>query len=92
MDYANKDLMKKCWNEDSSKRPFSKEVLNIIKKWIFRPDDLRTLDENTSKLNEILENENSQASVEANEILVSEDLNDYIIKNLGSLDIKTDDN
>ncbi|GBC42866.2 kinase-like domain-containing protein [Rhizophagus irregularis DAOM 181602=DAOM 197198] len=54
--------------------------------------DLRTLDENTSKLNEILENENSQASVEANEILVSEDLNDYIIKNLGSLDIKTDDN
>ncbi|POG67845.1 kinase-like domain-containing protein [Rhizophagus irregularis DAOM 181602=DAOM 197198] len=31
------DLMKKCWNEDSSKRPSSKEVLNIIGKWIFRP-------------------------------------------------------
>ncbi|GBC42848.2 kinase-like domain-containing protein [Rhizophagus irregularis DAOM 181602=DAOM 197198] len=82
MDYANKDLMKKCWNEDSSERPSSKEVLN-----------LRSLDENTSKKsNEILENENSQASVEANEILVSEDLNDYTIKDLGSLDIKTDDN
>ncbi|CAB4429406.1 unnamed protein product [Rhizophagus irregularis] len=26
------DLMKKCWNEDSSKRPSSKEVLNNIKK------------------------------------------------------------
>ncbi|GBC40578.2 kinase-like domain-containing protein [Rhizophagus irregularis DAOM 181602=DAOM 197198] len=24
------DLMKKCWNEDSSKRPSSKEVLDII--------------------------------------------------------------
>ncbi|EXX50462.1 Sps1p [Rhizophagus irregularis DAOM 197198w] len=29
------DLMKKCWNEDSSKRPSSKEVLKIIKNWIF---------------------------------------------------------
>ncbi|CAB4441507.1 unnamed protein product [Rhizophagus irregularis] len=59
---------------------------NIIK-------DLGSLDENTSKkLNEILENENSQAIVEANELLVSEDLNDYIIKDLGSLDIKTDEN
>ncbi|UZO08534.1 uncharacterized protein OCT59_028788 [Rhizophagus irregularis] len=37
MDYANKDLMKKCWNDDSSKRPSSKEVLDIIYKWIFRP-------------------------------------------------------
>ncbi|POG77171.1 kinase-like domain-containing protein [Rhizophagus irregularis DAOM 181602=DAOM 197198] len=31
------DLMKKCWNEDPLKRPASKEVLKIIKKWIFRP-------------------------------------------------------
>ncbi|GBC22158.2 kinase-like domain-containing protein [Rhizophagus irregularis DAOM 181602=DAOM 197198] len=29
MDYANKDLMKKCWNEDSSKRPSSKEVKKL---------------------------------------------------------------
>ncbi|UZO14538.1 uncharacterized protein OCT59_005994 [Rhizophagus irregularis] len=33
--YAN--LMKKCWNEDSSKRPSSEEVVDIIGKWIFRP-------------------------------------------------------
>ncbi|GBC44966.2 kinase-like domain-containing protein [Rhizophagus irregularis DAOM 181602=DAOM 197198] len=166
MDYANKDLMKECWNEDSSKRPSSKEVLEIIEKWIFRPDDdeineelesnimefinapighnnlatkshpkacftsrlldftskklneilenentqashashsdlndcvirgdLMSLDENTSKkLNEIPESENSQASVKANEMLVSEDLNDYIIKGLGSLDIKANEN
>ena len=36
-------------------------------------------------MNEILEIEDSQASVKANEMLVSEDLNDYIIKDLGSL-------
>ncbi|PKK64770.1 hypothetical protein RhiirC2_787028 [Rhizophagus irregularis] len=55
--------------------------------------NLKSLDENTSKkLNEILESEDSQASVKANEMLVSEDLSDYIIKDLGSLDIKTDEN
>ncbi|PKC63492.1 hypothetical protein RhiirA1_422645, partial [Rhizophagus irregularis] len=44
-------------------------------------------DENTSEnLNEILESKDSQASVKVNEILVSEDLNDYIIKDLKSLD------
>ncbi|POG63478.1 kinase-like domain-containing protein, partial [Rhizophagus irregularis DAOM 181602=DAOM 197198] len=143
------DLMKECWNEDSSKRPSSKEVLEIIEKWIFRPDDdeineelesnimefinapiglnnlstkshpkacftSRLLDFTSKKLNEILENENtqashanentskklneipesenSQASVKANEMLVSEDLNDYIIKGLGSLDIKANEN
>ncbi|CAG8580350.1 10355_t:CDS:2 [Rhizophagus irregularis] len=39
------------------------------------------------KLNEILESKDSQTSVKANEMLVSEaeDLNDYIIKDLGSL-------
>ncbi|UZO06736.1 uncharacterized protein OCT59_027046 [Rhizophagus irregularis] len=37
MEYANKDLMKECWNEDLSKRPSSKEVLKIIEKWIFCP-------------------------------------------------------
>ncbi|RGB40688.1 kinase-like domain-containing protein [Rhizophagus diaphanus] len=43
-------------------------------------------DENASKnLNKILESEDSQASVKANEILVIEDLNDYVIKDFGSL-------
>ncbi|CAB4376213.1 unnamed protein product [Rhizophagus irregularis] len=55
--------------------------------------DLGSIDENTSKLNEILESEGSQATrVKANEMLVSEDLSDYIIKDLRSLDIKTDEN
>ncbi|UZO07244.1 uncharacterized protein OCT59_027537 [Rhizophagus irregularis] len=57
--------------------------------------DLRSLDENINKkLNEILESEDLHASVKANEInemLVSEDLNNYIIKDLGSLDIKKAD-
>ncbi|POG59560.1 kinase-like domain-containing protein [Rhizophagus irregularis DAOM 181602=DAOM 197198] len=124
--YVN--LMKKCWNEDPLKRPSTKEVLKIIKKWIISPDDeevnnelksnimefinapigqynnlvtqshpkayytSRLLNFTSKKLNEIIESEDSQASIEANEMLVSEDLNDYIIKDLGSLGIKTDEN
>ncbi|CAB5126393.1 unnamed protein product [Rhizophagus irregularis] len=115
------DLMKECWNEDSSKRPSSEEVLKIISKWIYRPDDDEINEElksnimefinapigqynnlvteshpqacytsrlfsfTSKKLNEILESEDSQASVKTNEMLVSEDLDDYIIKDLGSL-------
>ncbi|EXX75233.1 Cmk1p [Rhizophagus irregularis DAOM 197198w] len=115
------DLMKRCWNEDPLKRPSSKEVLEIIKKWVICPDDeevnnelksnimefinapigqynnlvtqshpkafytSRLLNFTSKKLNEIIESEDSQASIEANEMLVSEDLNDYIIKDLGSL-------
>ncbi|CAB5370312.1 unnamed protein product [Rhizophagus irregularis] len=45
-----------------------------------------SLDFAGKKLNEILESEGSQASVKANEMLVSEDLNDCIIKDSGSLD------
>ncbi|CAB5145698.1 unnamed protein product [Rhizophagus irregularis] len=110
MAYANNDLMKRCWNEDPLKRPSSKEVLEIIKKWIIRSynhetdkydeinDELKTcytsrlLNFTSKKLNEIIESEDSQASIETNEMLVSEDLNDYIIKDLGSLDTKTDEN
>ncbi|POG58204.1 hypothetical protein GLOIN_2v1732772, partial [Rhizophagus irregularis DAOM 181602=DAOM 197198] len=33
------NLMKKCWDQDSLKRPSSKEVLNIIENWIFRPEN-----------------------------------------------------
>ncbi|PKY32871.1 hypothetical protein RhiirB3_451342, partial [Rhizophagus irregularis] len=50
----------------------------------------RLLDFTSKKLNEILESKNSQASVKANEMLVSEDLNDCVInKGLGSLDKST---
>ena len=53
--------------------------------YLFNYLNIKT-DENTSKkLNEIFESEDSQASVKANEMLVSEDLNDYIIKDLRSL-------
>ncbi|PKK72934.1 hypothetical protein RhiirC2_741813, partial [Rhizophagus irregularis] len=47
----------------------------------------RLLDFTSKKLNEILESESedSQVSVKVNEILVSEDLNDYIIEDLKSL-------
>ncbi|POG67995.1 kinase-like domain-containing protein, partial [Rhizophagus irregularis DAOM 181602=DAOM 197198] len=33
------DLMKKCWNEDPSERPSSKEVVKIIGKWIYCPSN-----------------------------------------------------
>ncbi|PKY61184.1 hypothetical protein RhiirA4_485807 [Rhizophagus irregularis] len=112
--------MKRCWNEDPLKRPSSEEVLKIIRKWIFRSnevnDELKSnimefinapigqynnlvtkshpkacytshlLSFTSKKLNEILESEDSQTNVKANEILVSENLNDFIIKGLGSLD------
>ncbi|CAB5378660.1 unnamed protein product [Rhizophagus irregularis] len=54
MEYANKDLMKKCWNEDPLKRPASIEVLKIIKKWIFRPDDDEVNDELKSNIMEFI--------------------------------------
>ncbi|GET64331.1 kinase-like domain-containing protein [Rhizophagus irregularis DAOM 181602=DAOM 197198] len=40
------DLMKKCWNENPSKRPSSKKVLNIIKKWISLSDNVKIEDIN----------------------------------------------
>ncbi|CAB5217464.1 unnamed protein product [Rhizophagus irregularis] len=45
----------------------------------------------SGKVNEILESEDSQASVKGNEMLLSKDLDDCIF-NLKSLDIKTDKN
>ncbi|POG79511.1 kinase-like domain-containing protein [Rhizophagus irregularis DAOM 181602=DAOM 197198] len=116
------ELMKKCWDENPLKRPSSKEVLNIIDKWIDTPCKInkelkynimefinapighnnnlaarshsqayytsRLFDFTSKQLNKILEN--SQASVKVNETLVSEDLNDCIIEDIKSLDIKTD--
>ncbi|RGB43421.1 kinase-like domain-containing protein [Rhizophagus diaphanus] len=40
------DLMKKCWDEDPLKRPSSKEVSEIIKKWIYLPHDKKIEDIN----------------------------------------------
>jgi serine/threonine protein kinase len=113
------DLMKKCWNEDPLKRPSSKEVFNIFKKWVFLPDEKkiedideelkcnimefinapigqynnlsveyhpqayytsRLFDFTSKKLNEILENEDLQASGKVNNILVSDDMNDCMVK------------
>ncbi|RGB23896.1 kinase-like domain-containing protein [Rhizophagus diaphanus] len=115
------DLMKRCWDENPLKRPSSKEVLDIIKKWIFLPcgktiEDIdekskynnmefrnvpighnnltteihpqacytsRLLDFNSKKLNEILENEDSQAYYlnyfTSEKVTLSEDLDDCII-------------
>ncbi|UZO17730.1 uncharacterized protein OCT59_009071 [Rhizophagus irregularis] len=130
MDYANKDLMKKCWDEDPLKRPSSKEVSKIIKEWIFLPygkkiEDIneelkcnimefinapighnnnlateshpqafytsRLLNFTSKQLNEILESENSQTSVQVSEMLVSKDLNECMIDSK-TLDIKTNEN
>ncbi|CAB5216819.1 unnamed protein product [Rhizophagus irregularis] len=46
----------------------------------------RLFDFTSKKLNEILDSEDLQASVKVDETLVSENLNDYIIKDFGSLD------
>ncbi|RGB37317.1 kinase-like domain-containing protein [Rhizophagus diaphanus] len=40
------DLMKKCWDEDPLKRPSSKELLDIIREWIFLPKKLKIEDIN----------------------------------------------
>jgi serine/threonine protein kinase len=111
------DLMKKCWNENPLKRPSSKEVSNIFKKWVI-PKKIEDIDEElkcnirefinapigqynnltieyhpqayyTSRLfdftskksNEILENEDLQASEKVDITLVSDDMDDYRIKN-----------
>ncbi|PKY57703.1 hypothetical protein RhiirA4_478962, partial [Rhizophagus irregularis] len=107
------------------KRPSSKEVLEIIEKWIFRSYETskineelksnimefinapigynnlatkfhfeacytsRLLDFTSKKLNEILDSESLQDSVKANKMLVSEDLNNCVIKDLRLLDKNT---
>ncbi|EXX71346.1 Sps1p [Rhizophagus irregularis DAOM 197198w] len=88
LDFTSKKLNEVLESENSQAYHASHSDLNDC---VIR--DLRSLDEsNSKKLNEIPESEDSQASVKANEMLVSEDLNDYIIKGLGSLDIKADEN
>ncbi|CAB4377828.1 unnamed protein product [Rhizophagus irregularis] len=81
LDFTSKQLNEILDCKDSQEYHASHSDLNDC---VIR--DSRSLDENISKkLNEILESEGSQASVKANEMLVSEDLNDYMIKDL-SLD------
>ncbi|RGB40248.1 kinase-like domain-containing protein [Rhizophagus diaphanus] len=48
------DLMKRCWNEDPLKRPSSNEVLYIIDKWIFRPNDDEINEELKSNIMEFI--------------------------------------
>ena len=49
------DLMKKCWNEDPSKRPSSLEVKNIIEKWIFFSSEKKIEDIGEELKNNIME-------------------------------------
>ncbi|UZO05151.1 uncharacterized protein OCT59_025511 [Rhizophagus irregularis] len=46
MDYANKDLMKKCWDGDPLKRPSSGKILETIEKWVLYPKDKKIEDIN----------------------------------------------
>ncbi|UZO23785.1 uncharacterized protein OCT59_016116 [Rhizophagus irregularis] len=110
MDYANKDLMKKCWNEDPLKRPSTSEVIDAFVSWIFRP---RNNEFNEELKNNIMEFINAPigqlatkshpkacftsrlldfTSKKLNEILESENLDNYLIKDLKSLDENTSEN
>ncbi|PKB96994.1 kinase-like protein, partial [Rhizophagus irregularis] len=62
------DLMKKCWDEDPLKRPSSKEVLNIIENWIFRPENKKIEDINEELKSNIMEFIN--APIEHNNLIV----------------------
>ena len=54
------DLMKKCWNEDPSKRPSSLEVEKIIEAWIYLPYKKRIEDISEELKNNIMEFINAQ--------------------------------
>ncbi|CAB5393110.1 unnamed protein product [Rhizophagus irregularis] len=60
--------MKKCWDQDSLKRPSSKEVLNIIENWIFRPEKKKIEDINEELKSNIMEFIN--APIEHNNLIV----------------------
>ncbi|GBB88073.1 hypothetical protein RclHR1_01460023 [Rhizophagus clarus] len=48
------DVMKKCWDEDSLKRPSAIEVSDIIASWIFRPYDNNISEELKSNIMEFI--------------------------------------
>ncbi|PKC53676.1 hypothetical protein RhiirA1_478798 [Rhizophagus irregularis] len=54
--------------------------------YLFDYLDIKAVENTSENLNEILESEDLQANEEVNEMLVSENLNDYMIKDLKSLD------
>ena len=53
--------------------------------YLFDYLDIKAIENTSENLNEILESKDLQASVEVNEMLVSENLNDCMIKDLKSL-------
>ncbi|CAB5202083.1 unnamed protein product [Rhizophagus irregularis] len=105
--------MKKCWNEDPLERPSSKEVVNIIEKWIYclyneiineelKSNIMEFINAPIGQHNDLAIESHSKAcyksrlldftSNKLNEILESENLDNYIIKDLKLLDIKADEN
>jgi serine/threonine protein kinase len=49
------DLMKKCWNEDPSKRPSASETFDIINKWVYLPDEMEIKNISNELKNDIME-------------------------------------
>ncbi|PKC66966.1 hypothetical protein RhiirA1_459035, partial [Rhizophagus irregularis] len=50
--YVN--LMKKCWNEDPSKRPSTLEVYDVICNWIYRPHNNEVSEELKNNIMEFI--------------------------------------
>jgi serine/threonine protein kinase len=71
------DLMKKCWEEDPLKRPSASEILNIIKKWIFLPDDLIISEELENNIMEFI-----NAPIGHNNLITEPHLQAYYTSNL----------
>ncbi|UZO20954.1 uncharacterized protein OCT59_013363 [Rhizophagus irregularis] len=92
MDYANKDLMKKCWDENPLKRPSSKEVLNIIKNWIASPYNVKVKDFNGKLKYYIMEfinapigNDNNLATESHSQAYYTSRLLDFTSKQLNEI-------
>lgn len=47
--------MKKCWDEEPSKRPSAPEILKIIESWIFLPDYMEIKDISKELKNNVME-------------------------------------
>ncbi|CAB5375745.1 unnamed protein product [Rhizophagus irregularis] len=46
--------MKKCWNEDPSKRPSTLEVYDVIRNWIYRPHNNEVSEELKNNIMEFI--------------------------------------
>ncbi|UZO04175.1 uncharacterized protein OCT59_024567 [Rhizophagus irregularis] len=71
MEYTNKDLMEKCWNEDPLKRPSASKILNIIKNWISFPLEKKIEDINEELKSNIMEFINASSNNYINHIVNS---------------------